>query len=163
WDEPLSAWLPAQRSAAEAVDLLGQIVAAEARLAALRVELVMDLAAARPAPADPLPGGERAGAAGPAGTSEFVPDELAMAHNTSRTAAVTLLEHAEVLTTRLPATFARLRLGLLDWPRARALAAEVAAFGPGTDPAVIAAAEAAVLPGAAGLGLGRLREALRAE
>ncbi|MCF6744458.1 hypothetical protein E9529_09235, partial [Blastococcus sp. KM273128] len=39
WDEPLSAWLPAQRSAAEAVDLLGQIVAAEARLAALRVEL----------------------------------------------------------------------------------------------------------------------------
>ncbi|MGY1724886.1 DUF222 domain-containing protein, partial [Blastococcus sp. SYSU DS0533] len=163
WDEPLSAWLPARRSAAEAADLLRQIVAAEARLAGLRVELVMDLAAARPAPADPPPGGERPGSAGPVGASEFVPDELAMVHNTSRTAAVTLLEHAEVLTTRLPATFARLRLELLDWPRARALAAEVAAFGADTDPAVIAAAEAAVLPGATGLGVGGLRAALRGE
>ncbi|MDP5182272.1 DUF222 domain-containing protein [Blastococcus sp. BMG 814] len=92
-----------------------------------------------------------------------MPDELAMVHNSSRTAAVTLLEHAEVLTTRLPATFAALRLGRLDWPRARALAAEVAAFGADTDPAVIAAAEAAVLPGATGLGVGKLREALRGE
>ncbi|MGY1834861.1 DUF222 domain-containing protein [Blastococcus sp. SYSU DS0510] len=163
FDEPLSAWLPARRSAGEVAELLGQIVAAEARLAALRVELVMDLAAARPAPADPLPGGERAGAVGPAGVSEFVPDELAAVHNCSRAAAVTLLEHAEVLTARLPATFARLRLGLLDWSRARAIAAEVAAAGVDTDPAVIAAAEAAVLPGATGLGLGRLREAMRAE
>ncbi|MGY1837141.1 HNH endonuclease signature motif containing protein [Blastococcus sp. SYSU DS0510] len=63
----------------------------------------------------------------------------------------------------MPATFARLRLGLLDWPRARAIAAEVAAAGADTDPAVIAAAEAAVLPGATGLGVGRLREAMRAE
>ncbi|MGY1724634.1 hypothetical protein, partial [Blastococcus sp. SYSU DS0533] len=30
WDEPLSAWLPARRSAGEAADLLRQIVAAEA-------------------------------------------------------------------------------------------------------------------------------------
>ncbi|MGY1985908.1 DUF222 domain-containing protein [Blastococcus sp. SYSU DS0669] len=163
FDEPLSAWLPARRSAGEVAELLGQIVAAEARLAALRVELVMDLAAARPAPVDPLPGGERAGTVGPAGVSEFVPDELAAVHNGSRAAAVTLLEHAGVLTTRLPATFARLRLGLLDWPRARAIAAEVAATGADTDPAVIAAAEAAVLPGATGLGVGRLREAMRAE
>ncbi|MGY1827867.1 DUF222 domain-containing protein [Blastococcus sp. SYSU DS0541] len=163
WDEPLSAWLPARRSAGEVADLLGQIVAAEARLAALRVELVMDLAAAPPTPVDPLPGGERAGTVGPAGVSEFVPDELAAVHNGSRAAAVTLLEHAGVLTTGLPATFARLRLGQLDWPRARAIAAEVAATGAGTDPAVIAAAEAAVLPGATGLGLGRLREAMRAE
>ncbi|MGY1986312.1 DUF222 domain-containing protein [Blastococcus sp. SYSU DS0669] len=163
FDEPLSAWLPARRSAGEVAELLGQIVAAEARLAALRVELVMDLAAARPAPVDPLPGGERAGTVGPAGVSEFVPDELAAVHNSSRAAAVTLLEHAEVLTTRLPATFARLRLGLLDWPRARAIAAEVATTGAGTDPAVIAAAEAAVLPRAGELGVGRLREAVRAE
>ncbi|MGY1837142.1 hypothetical protein ACI79P_18785 [Blastococcus sp. SYSU DS0510] len=96
FDEPLSAWLPARRSAGEVADLLGQIVAAEARLAALRVELVMDLAAARLAPADPLPGGERAGTVGPAGVSEFVPDELAAVHNCSRAAAVTLLEHVEV-------------------------------------------------------------------
>ncbi|MGY2003000.1 DUF222 domain-containing protein [Blastococcus sp. SYSU DS1024] len=163
WDEPLSAWLPARRSAAEAAELLGQIVAAEARLAALRAELVMDLAAARPAPADPLPGGERPGQVGPAGASEFVPDELAAVQNCSRTSAVTQLEHAHVLTTVLPATFAALRLGRLDWPRARAIAAEVAATGADTDPDVIAAAEAAVLPGAVELGVGKLRAAVRTE
>ncbi|NEK86324.1 DUF222 domain-containing protein [Blastococcus saxobsidens] len=161
--EPLSAWLPARRSAAEAAALLGQVVAAEAQLAALRVELVMDLAAARPAPADPLPGGERPGQTGPPDASEFVPDELAAAQNCSRAAAVTLLEHAEVLTTVLPATFSELRMGRLDWPRARAIAAEVAAVGRETDPAVIAGAEAAVLPVASELGVGRLREAVRAE
>ncbi|MDK3256825.1 hypothetical protein QOZ86_09950, partial [Blastococcus capsensis] len=136
--EPLSAWLPARRSAGEAAALLQQIVVAEAQLAALRAELVMDLAAARPAPPDPLPGGEGAGAVGPAGVSEFVPDELALVQNCSRAAAVTLLEHAEVLTTVLPATYAQLCLGRLDWPRARAIAAEVAVTGRDTDPAVIA-------------------------
>ncbi|MGY1887048.1 DUF222 domain-containing protein [Blastococcus sp. SYSU DS0753] len=161
--EPLSAWLPARRGAAEAAELLGQIVAAEAQLAALRAELVMDLAAARPAPADPLPGGERAGQVGPAEVSEFVPDELAAVQNCSRTAAVTQLEHAEVLTTLLPATYTRLRLGRLDWPRARAMAAEVAVTGRETDPGVIAAMEAAVLPTATELGVGKLREAVRAE
>ncbi|MGY1847486.1 DUF222 domain-containing protein [Blastococcus sp. SYSU DS1021] len=161
--EPLSAWLPARRGAAEAAELLGQIVAAEAQLAALRAELVMDLAAARPAPADPLPGGERAGTVGPPEVSEFVPDELAAVQNCSRTAAVTQLEHAEVLTTLLPATYTRLRLGRLDWPRARAMAAEVAVTGRETDPGVIAAMEAAVLPTATELGVGKLREAVRAE
>ncbi|MGY1847148.1 DUF222 domain-containing protein [Blastococcus sp. SYSU DS1021] len=163
WDEPLSAWLPARRSATQAAELLGQIVAAEARLAALRAELVMDLAAARPAPADRLPGGERAGQVGPAGASEFVPDELAAVQNCSRTAAVTQLEHAHVLTTVLPATFAALRLGRLDWPRARAIAAEVAATGADTDPGVIAGMETAVLPTAVELGVGKLRAAVRAE
>ncbi|RZU31414.1 uncharacterized protein DUF222 [Blastococcus saxobsidens] len=161
--EPLSAWLPARRSASEAAALLEQIVAAEAQLAALRVELVMDLAAARPAPADPRPGGERAGTVGPAGVSEFVPDELAAVQNCSRAAAVTLLEHAEILTTVLTGVFEQLRAGRLDWPRARAMAAEVAAVGRETDPAVIAGMEAAVLPGAGELGVGRLREAVRAE
>ncbi|MGY1720316.1 DUF222 domain-containing protein [Blastococcus sp. SYSU DS0552] len=163
WDEPLSAWLPARRSAAQAAELLGQIVAAEARLAALRAELVMDLAAARPAPADPLPGGERPGEVGPPGASEFVPDELAAVQNCSRTAAVTQLEHAHVLTTVLPATFAALRLGRLDWPRARAIAAEVAATGADTDPGVIAGVETAVLPTATELGVGKLRAAVRTE
>ena len=163
WDEPLSAWLPARRTAVQAAELLGQIVAAEARLAALRAELVMDLAAARPAPADRLPGGERAGTVGPVEVSEFVPDELAAVQNCSRTAAVTQLEHAHVLTTLLPATYAALRVGELDWPRARAMAAEVAATGRDTDPGVIAAMEAAVLPGAVELGVGKLRAAVRAE
>ncbi|WP_113684663.1 DUF222 domain-containing protein, partial [Blastococcus atacamensis] len=161
--EPLSAWLPARRSATAAAALVGQIVAAEAKLAALRVELVMDLAAARPAPADPLPGGEGAGEVGPAGVSEFVPDELAAVQNCSRAAAVTLLEHAEILTTLLPGTFALLRLGRLDWPRARAMAAEVAATGADTDPMVVAGMEAAVLPRAGELSLRGLREAVRAE
>ncbi|MGY2063937.1 DUF222 domain-containing protein [Blastococcus sp. SYSU DS0619] len=161
--EPLSAWLPVRRSAAEAAGLLQQIVAAEAQLAALRAELVTDLAAARPAPADPPPGGEGAGAHGPAGTSEFVPDELAMVQNCSRAAAVTLLEHAGLLTTVLPRTFSALRTGRLDWPRARAIAAEVAATGADTDPGVIAAVEAAVLPRSTELSVRRLREAVRAE
>ncbi|RBY92138.1 HNH endonuclease [Blastococcus sp. TBT05-19] len=161
--EPLSAWLPARRSASDAAVLLGQIVAAESQLAALRVELVVDLASARPAPVDPLPGGHGAGATGPAGVSEFVPDELAAVQNSSRAAAVTLLEHADLLTTVLPGTFGELRLGRLDWPRARAIATEVAATGRDTDPAVIAAAEAAVLPRALELGVGKLREAVRAE
>ncbi|MCA0143518.1 HNH endonuclease signature motif containing protein [Blastococcus sp. LR1] len=162
-DEPLSDWLPVRRSASAAAGLLGQIVAAEAQLAALRAELVMDLAVARPAPVDPLPGGEGAGPTGPAGVSEFVPDELAAVQNCSRAAAVTLLEHAEVLTTLLPGTFGLLRRGRLDWARARAIAAEVAATGRETDPAVIAGMEAAVLPRAGELSVRGLREAVRAE
>ncbi|MGY2065771.1 DUF222 domain-containing protein [Blastococcus sp. SYSU DS0619] len=163
WDDPLGELLPARRSAAEAAALLQQIVVAEAKLAALRAELVMDLAAARPAPADPLRGGETTGEVGPAGVSEFLPDELAMIHNCSRAAAVTLLDQSEVLTTLLPATYGQLRQGRLDWPRARAMAAEVAATGRETDPVVIAGTEAAVLPGSAELSVRRLCEAVRAE
>ncbi|RBY93712.1 HNH endonuclease, partial [Blastococcus sp. TF02-8] len=72
-------------------------------------------------------------------------------------------EHAQLLTTVLPGTFARLRAGELDWPRARAIAAEVAATGAQTDPAVIAATEGAVLPRAGELSVRSLREAVRAE
>ncbi|WP_346622828.1 DUF222 domain-containing protein [Blastococcus montanus] len=162
-EEPLGGWLPARRSAAETAELLGQIVVAEAKLAALRAELVMDLAAARPAPDGRSPGGEQAGQVGPPGVSEFLPDELALIQNCSRTAAVTQLEHAEILTTRLPATHAELSLGRLDWARARAMAAEVAATGRDTDPAAIAGMETAVLPRAAELGARKLREAVRAE
>ncbi|WP_346623326.1 DUF222 domain-containing protein [Blastococcus montanus] len=162
-EEPLGGWLPARRSAAETAELLAQIVVAEAKLAALRAELVMDLAAARPAPDGRSPGGEQAGQVGPPGVSEFLPDELALIQNCSRTAAVTQLEHAEILTTRLPATHAELSLGRLDWARARAMAAEVAATGRDTDPAAIAGMETAVLPRAAELGARKLREAVRAE
>ncbi|MGY1916720.1 hypothetical protein [Blastococcus sp. SYSU DS0973] len=49
WDDPLGELLPSRRTAAEAAALLQQITVAESRLAALKVELVMDLAAARPA------------------------------------------------------------------------------------------------------------------
>ncbi|MCZ2857224.1 HNH endonuclease signature motif containing protein [Blastococcus sp. VKM Ac-2987] len=162
WDDPLGELLPPRRSAAEATALLQQIVVAEAKLAALRAELVMDLAAARPAPADPPRGAETTGEVGPAGVSEFLPDELAMIHNCSRAAAVTLLEHAQVLTTLLPATYGQLRQGRLDWPRARAVAAEVAATGRETDPVVIAGMEAVVLPCSAELSVRRLRGSVRA-
>ncbi|CCG03184.1 HNH endonuclease signature motif containing protein [Blastococcus saxobsidens] len=163
WAEPLGARLPAHRSAAEVAVLLQQIAVAEAQLAALRLELVMDLAAARPAPGDPRPGGERAGEVRPAGTSEFVADELAMVLNCSWTAAVTLLGQSETLTTRLPATHVALRVGELDWPRARAIAEELRATAPEADPAVVEAVEAAVLPGAAESSVRRLREAVRRE
>ncbi|MCA0143428.1 HNH endonuclease signature motif containing protein [Blastococcus sp. LR1] len=152
-DEPLSAWLPARRSAGAAAALLQQIVFAEAQLAALRAELVLDLATG-----SPVPSGQ------PSGTvSEFAPDEVAAAQNCSRSAAVTLLDQAELLTTVLPGTFNELRLGRLDWPRARAIAAEVAATGRETDPAVIAEMETAVLPRAGELSVRGLREAVRAE
>ena len=47
---------------------------------------------------------------------------------------------------RLPATFAALADGELDWPRARAIAGELGWKARDTPPAVVAAVEAAVLP-----------------
>ena len=95
--------------------------------------------------------------------SEFFADELALVCNTSRTAAGLLHEQAQTLLERLPATWAALADGLLDWPRARALACELGRPADGTDPAVVTAVEAVVLPQAAGLSLRRLRELTRRE
>src|SRR4051812_41667223 len=72
----LGAWLPRRSSSAESATLLQQVTAAEARLAALKFELVLDIAAARPAADDPRPGRAREAGVGPDGTSEFVLDEL---------------------------------------------------------------------------------------
>ena len=51
--------------------------------------------------------------------------------NCSRTAATVLGDAAGLLVDRLPGTWAALADGRLDWPRARALAAELTAPGPG--------------------------------
>ncbi|MCZ2858981.1 HNH endonuclease signature motif containing protein [Blastococcus sp. VKM Ac-2987] len=163
--EQLGELLPPRRSAAEVADLLQQITAAEARLAALKVELVLDLAAARPAGDDSRPGGVGAldhdGATGLDGVSEFLPDELALILNCSRAAASTLLELSATLTHRLPATRAELGAGRLDWPRVRAMAAEVGRAAADTDPAILAAVEEAVLPAASEASIRRLRETVR--
>jgi hypothetical protein len=154
----LSAWLPRRRSSSASAGLMQQVTAAEAKLAALKLELALDIAADRPAPVDPRPGEAGAAHVGPDCVSEFVLDELALILNTSRTAAVTLLDQAHIFATRLPATWAALATGRLDWPRARAIAAELGRPADGSDPAVVAAVEQAVLPIATELSVRRLRE-----
>lgn len=100
---------------------------------------------------------------GPDGVSEFVLDELALILNTSRTAAVMTLDLAETLHARLPATRDALATGRLDPSRVRAIAAELGRPADDSDPAVIAAVEAAVLPVAKDLSVRRLRELVQRE
>jgi hypothetical protein len=159
----LGAWLPRRRSSSESAALMQQVTAAEAKLAALKLELALDVAADRPAPVDPRPGDAGAADVGPDGVSEFVLDELALVLNTSRTAAVTLLDQAQIFATRLPATWAALATGRLDWPRARAIASELGRPADDSDPAVVAEVEAAVLPVATDLSVRRLRELVQRE
>ena len=159
----LGDWLPRRRSSSESARLLQQITAAEARLAALKLELVLDIAAVRPAPIDPRPGEAGASEVGPDGVSEFVLDELALILNTSRTAAVMALDLAETLHARLPATRDALATGRLDPSRVRAIAAELGRPADDSDPAVVAAVEAAVLPVASDLSVRRLRELVQRE
>ena len=100
-------------------------------LAAYKAELVVGLAADRPASADRQRGQVGAASAEWAAqlldedVSEFFPDELALILNCSRTAATLLWERSTTLRRRLPATWAALADGRLDWPRARAIAAEL--------------------------------------
>ncbi len=159
----LGAWLPRRRSSAESAALMQQITAAEAQLAAFKLELALDIATDRRAADDPRPGRAGAAGVGPDGTSEFVLDELALILNTSRTAAVTLLDQAQILATRLPATWGELATGRLDWPRARAITTELGRPADDSDPAVIAGVEAAVLPVASELSVRRLRELVQRE
>jgi hypothetical protein len=161
--ERLGSWLPRHRSSSESARLLQQITAAEAQLAALKLELALDIASERPAGDDPRPGRARALDDGPYETSEFVLDELALILNTSRTAAVTLLDQAVMMATRLQATWAELAAGRLDWPRARAIAAELGRPADDSDPAVVADVEAAVLPVAHEVSVRRLRELVQRE
>src|SRR3954468_10589654 len=110
---------------------LQRVTEAEAELAAFKAELVVGLAADRPARDDRRPGqvgaasGEWAAELLDEGVSEFFPDELASVLNCSRTAATHLWEVSTTLWRRLPATWAALADGWLDWPRARAIAAEL--------------------------------------
>jgi hypothetical protein len=117
---------PGARSDEELAADLARITEVEAVLAAYRLEIVAELAARRPAAADVSPRAAieaENGSPPPEGMSEFFPDELALICRTSRAAASTLVEQAQTLLQRLPATWAALADGHLDWPRARALAA----------------------------------------
>ena len=62
---------------------------------------------------------------------------------------------------RLPATWAALADGRLDWPRARAIAAELGWPARESPDDVLAAVEAVVLPQAAELSVTRLRALVR--
>jgi hypothetical protein len=151
---------------------LQRLVQVESALAAYKAELVSGLAARRPDHADRelgepgaasegwLPGPERQPVAG---VSEFFADELAVVLNCSRTAATVLADTAWVLVERLPATWAALADGELDWPRARALATELADAARELEPVVLQRIEAAVLPRAATVSVTRLRALTRAE
>jgi hypothetical protein len=162
----------AARTDAEIAVELQRVQQMEARLAAYTAELVAVLAARRPgtldrqlgapgaASVDWLPG---PGREVPQGVSEFFADELALILNCSRTAASRLADTAEMLIGRLPATWAALADGQLDWPRARALAAELIDPARDVEPRVIAEVEAAVLPRAGALSVTRLAAAARKE
>jgi Domain of unknown function (DUF222) len=151
---------PGLRSDAELAGDLQRITEIEAVLAAYRVELVAELAARRPAALD-TPGS--ASVPADPDVDEFFSDELALVLNCSRTAASVLYEQTRTLTERLPATLAALADGALDWPRARALATELGRPADETNPAILTAVEAAVLPRAASLSIRQLRDATRAE
>jgi hypothetical protein len=156
------------RTDAEIAVELQRVDQVEARLAAYRVELIAELAGRRPDALDRQLG--EPGAASPdwapgpgrqalPGVSEFFADELALILNCSRTAATRLADTSTLLTQRLPATWAALADGRLDWPRARALAAELLEPARELEPSVLAQVEAAVLPGAQRLSIRGLRAA----
>ncbi len=145
------------------------VAAAEAQLAAFKAELVVGLAADRPATHDRRSGqpgaasGEWAAELLDASVSEFFPDELALIQNCSRAEATRLWERCSTLRLRLPRTWAALADGELDWPRARAIAAELGWPARETPDDVLARVEAAVLPQATDLSITRLRALVRAE
>src|SRR3954470_21799233 len=136
---------------------------AKSMLAGFEAELVVGLAADRPAAVD-----RRRGQSGAASgrwaddvldedVSEFFGDELALILNCSRTAATLQWEHCTTLRRRLPVTWAALADGELDWPRARAIAAELGWPARESPDDVLAAVEAVVLPRAGGLSISRVR------
>jgi hypothetical protein len=157
-------YLPVRgRSDVELCDELRLVQAFESMLAGYKAELVIALAAQRP----PAPGEAYGGRWGPGEvqlpeTSEFFPDELGHVLRCSRTAATDLAETSTVLLTRLPATWGRLADGLLDWPRARAIAAELGWPAKDVPDEVVSLVEAEVLPRATELKIRSLRELVRA-
>src|SRR3712207_593789 len=156
------------RTAAEKAAELQRVQRLKAELTAYEVELVAAFAADRPAALDRQPGEPGAAAdrevdAAPAGVSESFADELALTLNCARATASTLSEHALTLTRSLTTTLAELAQGRLDWARARTFAEELGWTVRGTDPQVVAAVEAEVLPEASSLSIRKLKARLRAE
>ncbi|MBM7806283.1 hypothetical protein JOD57_002120 [Geodermatophilus bullaregiensis] len=150
------ALLSREQKAAE----LQRVAALEARTAAYKAELVLGLADDTPADLDPAPGtpGARSGSWAPdpelPGVSEFFPAELAVILNVGRGTASHLARRAWTYREGLPATWATLAAGELDEARAKALA-EVVEH---TDPALARRVEAALLPEATALTVGKLKK-----
>jgi Domain of unknown function (DUF222) len=161
---PVAGMTPEQKAAN-----LELVAEAEAQLAAFKAELVVGLAADRPARDDRQRGqvgaasGEWAAELLDEGVSEFFADELALVLNCSRAAATQLWERSTTLLRRLPATWAALADGALDWSRARAIAAELGWPARESPADVLAAVEAVVLPQATALSVTRLRALVRSE
>ncbi len=141
---------------------LGRVQARKAMDAAYEAELVMAFAATRPDTDDPPPGhpgARRRGVGSPVpGTSEFLPDELALVLDCARTFAAGVLSDAFQVVERMPAVHAACAAGQLGWHRAR-LFADV--LGHASDE-VLATVVPAALPVVAGLSSGKLRNRLLA-
>ncbi|MGY1702376.1 DUF222 domain-containing protein [Geodermatophilus sp. SYSU D00766] len=137
---------------------LQRLQARKAMEAAYEAELVLRLAEARPSDADPAPGTPGARSWKPdgelPGVSEFFTAELALVLNCGRGTANHLATRAWTYRERLPATWAALAAGELDEARARALV-DVLQH---TAPALARRIEAAVLPEAAGLTVGKVKK-----
>jgi hypothetical protein len=148
---------------------LQRVQEAKSMIAAYEAELVVGLATDRPASDDrqrSQPGaasGEWAAQLLDEDVSEFFPDELAMILNCSRAQATQQWEWSTTLRRRLPATWAALADGWLDWPRARAIAAELGWPARESPDDVVAAVEAVVLPRAVELSITRLHALVRRE
>ncbi|MCV2489359.1 HNH endonuclease [Geodermatophilus sp. YIM 151500] len=143
---------------------LRRVQARRAMDAAYEAELVLGLAEDTPDTLDPPPDhpGARRGSWAPdaelPGVSEFFTAELAVVLGCGRGTAAHLVHRARTYRENLPATWAAPADGTLDEPRAKALAEVLAHTTPGTARAV----EAALLPTASDLPLGRLRARARA-
>jgi hypothetical protein len=175
----------AARTPVEKARELQRVQQAEAVLAAYKLELVAGLAADRPRSLDRAAGSPGAASAdwvpgiggGASGeVSEFFADELAMVLTCSRSEATRLSDAALLLVGvhsraasgglaggLLTATWSALADGELDWPRARAIAAELRDPATETDPAVLVDVESAVLAEARRLSVPRVRAAVRRE
>jgi hypothetical protein len=161
WQAPSVARMSVESLTAEQKALeLQRVQARKAMDCAYEAELVMALAAERPDADDPPPGhpgARRSGAGSPVeGVSEFFPDELALVLNCGRPFAAGVLADAFQLVERMPAVLAACRAGALDWFRARVFAD---VLGHASDE-VVAVVVPAVLPQAAGLSSGKLRNRL---
>ena len=154
--------------AAQAAEL-ERLQAHRSAIAAFECRLIAELAGARADFFDTSieRGGERPASwseGGLAGVGEFFVDELAQVLRCSVTEASVRAELALLLTRHLQATWAAVADGRIDWPRARAVAAELSEpVRRGDRTAVVAAVEALVLPRAMDLGVRALRTAVRRE
>ena len=161
---PVHLMTPEQKAAQ-----LQRVAQAKSVLAAYEAELVVGLASDRPASGDRRRGqvgaasGEWAAQLLDEDVSEFFADELALILNCSRARATQQWEWSTTLRRRLPATWAALADGWLDWPRARAIAAELGWPARESPDDVVTAVEAVVLPQATGLSITRLRALVRSE